>query len=72
VKVRVKVNPNSRTAEVIHEGDKFVVKVKEPPMEGRANDAVVKLLAEHFAVPRSRVRIIGGFSSREKVVEIEE
>ncbi len=72
MKVRVKVKPNSRTAEVIHEGDKFVVKVKEPPREGRANDAVVKLLAEHFAVPRSCVRIISGFSSREKVVKIEE
>jgi hypothetical protein len=72
VKVRIKVKPNSSTAEVIHEGDSFMVKVREPPREGRANNAVVKLLAEHFAVPRSCVRIISGFSGREKIVEIEE
>ena len=70
MKIQVKVKPNSKTEEVSQEGDSFVVKVKEPSKEGRANRAVVKLLAEHFGVPQSQVKILSGFKSKNKVVEI--
>jgi hypothetical protein len=70
LKIQVKVKPNSKVGEVSREGDSFVVKVKEPPREGRANRAVIKLLAEHFGVPQSQVRIIGGFTTKNKVIEI--
>jgi len=72
VKIHVKVKPNSKTQEVSQEGNSFTVKVKEPPREGKANQAVVKLLAEHFGVPQSRVRILSGFGSRNKVIEVAE
>jgi uncharacterized protein len=72
VKIQVKVKPSSKTAEVSREGDNFIVKVKEPPKEGKANQAVIKLLAEHFGVPRSRVRILSGFRSKNKIVEVAE
>ena len=72
MKIQVKVKPNSRTEEVSHEGDSFIVKVKEPPHEGKANQAVVKLLAEHFGIPKSQVRIVSGFTSKNKVVDIVE
>jgi uncharacterized protein (TIGR00251 family) len=72
MKIQVKVKPSSRTEEVSQEGDSFIIKVKEPPREGRANQAVIKLLAEHFGVPRSQVRILSGFRSRNKVIEIAE
>jgi len=72
MKIQVKVKPNSKTAEVRQEGDSFIVKVKEPPKEGKANQAVIKLLAEHFGVPQSQVRILSGFRSRNKVVEVAE
>jgi len=71
LKIQVKVKPNSKVGEVSQEGDSFVVKVKEPPKEGRANRAVIRLLAEHFGVPRSQVRILSGFNRKNKVVEIE-
>lgn len=70
MKIQVKVKPNSRTEEVSQERDSFIVKVKEPPKEGKANQAVIKLLAEHFSVPQSQVRILSGFNSRNKVVEV--
>ncbi|MBE0430872.1 MAG: DUF167 domain-containing protein [Dehalococcoidia bacterium] len=70
MKVRIRVRPNSRTEEVTREGDGFMVNVKEPPHEGRANRAVIKLLAGHFGVPQSRVTILSGLRSRDKVVEI--
>ena len=70
MKIQVKVKPNSKNEEVSHEGDDFVVKVKEPPKEGKANQAVVKLLAAHFGIPQSQVRILGGFKGKNKVIEV--
>ena len=72
MKIQVKVKPNSRTEELSREGDSFIVKVKEPPKEGKANQAVIKLLAEHFSVSQSQVRILSSFRSRNKVIEIVE
>jgi uncharacterized protein (TIGR00251 family) len=72
VKIKVKVKPNSKTEEVSQESDSFIVKVKEPPKEGKANQAVIKLLAEHFSVPQSQVRILSGLKNRNKVIEVAE
>jgi uncharacterized protein (TIGR00251 family) len=72
MKIRVKVKPNCRTEEVSQEGDSFIIKVREPPKEGRANQAVIELLAKHLRLPRSRVRILSGLKSKNKVIEIAE
>jgi uncharacterized protein (TIGR00251 family) len=72
MKIQVKVKPNSKTQEVGQEGNSFTVKVKEPAREGRANQAVIKLLAEHFSLSKSQVKILSGFRSRNKVIEIAE
>jgi uncharacterized protein (TIGR00251 family) len=72
MRIQVKVKPNSRTQEVSKEKDGFVVKVKEPAREGKANLAVIELLAEHFGVPKSRIRVRSGFSSKSKVIEVTE
>lgn len=70
MKIRVKVIPNSRTHEVIREGDGFLVKVKEPPKEGKANKAVMESLARYFSVPQGSIRILSGLKSRNKVIEV--
>jgi uncharacterized protein (TIGR00251 family) len=70
MKIQVRVKPNSKTEEVTKDGEIYMVRVKEPPKEGKANRAVIKLLAEHFNVPRSAITISGGLSSRTKVVDI--
>lgn len=70
MKIQVRVKPNSKIEEVSPEGDNFVVKVKEPPKEGKANRAVIELLAKHFGVPQSQVRILSGFKSKSKVIEV--
>jgi uncharacterized protein (TIGR00251 family) len=72
MKIQVKVKPNSRTEELSREGDSFIATVKEPPKEGKANQAVIKLLAQHFGVSQSQVRILSGFRSRNKVIEVAE
>lgn len=72
MKIQVKVKPRSKTEDVTRElaGNVYVVRVREPPVEGRANRAVLKLLARHFGVPESRLRITSGHGSRNKVVEV--
>jgi len=69
-KVSVKVKPNSKTEEVIPQDDGFIVRVKEPPKEGKANRAVIRLLAKHFGIPEAQLRISRGFTSRTKVIQI--
>ncbi len=70
MKIRVKVTPSSKTEEVIKERDGFLVRVKEPAKEGKANRAVIKLLAEHFGVSQRQIVISSGFGSRNKVIEV--
>ncbi len=77
MRIRVKAKPAAKHTEVREEnaglidGERyFVVSVTEPPREGRANRAIVDALAEYFKVPPSRVRIVSGFTSKEKIVEI--
>lgn len=72
MKIRVKVKPSSRAEGLGREGGSFIVKVKEPAKDGKANQAVIKSLAEHFSVPESQVRILSGFKSRNKVIEVVE
>ena len=72
MRIQVRVTPNSKIEEVGQEGDRFVVKVKEPAKEGKANQALIKLLSEHFRVPLDQVRILSGFKSRNKILEVGE
>jgi len=48
----------------------FKVSVTAPPVKGFANKAIVELLADHFNVSNSQVKLVSGFSSKEKVFEI--
>jgi uncharacterized protein (TIGR00251 family) len=70
LKIKVRVTPRSSREEVVKTGDDYVVRVKALPREGKANVAVIKLLAKYFRVSRSSVRITSGLSGRNKIVEI--
>ena len=70
MKVSVTVKPNSKVEEVVSNIDGLIVRVKEPPKEGKANRAAIALLAGFYNVPRSSVSIISGLGARKKVVEI--
>jgi uncharacterized protein (TIGR00251 family) len=70
VKIRARVIPNSKLEGVVKQNDGFLVRVKEPAREGRANRAVIKLLAEHFGVSQRQIVISSGFGSRNKVIEV--
>lgn len=71
MKVIVQVKPNSGRNEVVTAEDgSLIVRVTAPPVEGKANGKALELLARHFGVPKSRVRILRGAASRRKTVEI--
>ena len=61
----------SRTEVVGPYGDAVRIRVSAPPVDGAANDALVRYLAERLEVPRSAVRIEGGASGRSKVVAVD-
>ncbi len=72
MRVKVRVKPGSKRVKVEKVGDTLVVSVRSPAREGKANAELTEVLAEYYGVPKSRVRIVRGHRSRDKVVEIEE
>ena len=71
MKIQVKVKPNSKQQK-IEEGDdgSLVVYLKSPPIDGQANQELIKLLAKRFQVSKSNISIKSGLSSRNKLVEL--
>lgn len=69
--IKVKVFPDSKEEGIVKKSkSSFEIRVKEKPIEGRANQRVREMLSHHFKLPESRVRLIKGFKQRNKVFEI--
>ncbi len=68
VKVHPRAKKNAITGEV---GDALKVALTAPPVEGKANEACVRFLAELLEVPRSSVTIAAGETGRQKVVRVQ-
>jgi len=68
----IHVTPRSRKTEFggVMEDGTLRVRVAAPPVEGKANKALIKFLAEHFNVKKSQIKIVKGEKSRDKVVEV--
>jgi hypothetical protein len=76
MKITIKTIPNAKKNQVIED---FVdenkirmlkIKVNQPPEDGKANKAVIELLAEYFQVKKTAIKIIIGETSRNKIIEI--
>ena len=71
--LNVRVKPNARHARLSAQEDgSWLAEVNAPPVEGKANAAVVALIAAHFGVAKSRVEIKSGAASRLKRVQIKD
>lgn len=71
MKIFIKAKPNAKQEKVEKiDETHFIVSVKEPPKQGRANEAIIKALAEYFDFSRSQICLVRGFTSKEKVFEI--
>lgn len=70
-RVRLRVSPGvGRAAIVGRYGDGWKVRVTAAPEHGRANDAVLRLLADALSLPRESLTIVSGHSGRDKIVEL--
>ncbi|MEH2421666.1 MAG: DUF167 domain-containing protein [Nostoc sp.] len=68
---KVKVKPNSKQQKIEEQPDgSLTVYLKSPPIDGKVNRELIKLLAEKFNVTKSHIRIKSGLSSRQKLIEI--
>jgi uncharacterized protein (TIGR00251 family) len=71
MKISVKVKTSAREERVEKTGEnEYRVMVKAKPIEGKANDAIIRALAEHFGVPRSKISLMLGQKSKQKVFEV--
>ena len=70
--LRIKVKPNSRMSSLIQQADgSWQARLKAPPVDGKANDELVALIAAHFKCRKTAVEIKSGASGRTKLVSIE-
>jgi uncharacterized protein (TIGR00251 family) len=68
---QVRVVPRASRSEVIGEHDGVLrVRIAAPPVDGAANDELVRLLARTFGVPRSAIEIAGGATSKLKMISV--
>lgn len=71
MRIYIKAKPGSKEEKVVKtDEENFIVSVKERPIQGRANDAIVRALAKHFGVPTYCVKILAGERAKRKIVEI--
>ena len=70
-RVRLRVSPGANTAHVVgRHGEAWKVRVAAPAEGGRANEAVVRLLAETLSIPREDVSLVSGLGARDKIVQL--
>ena len=68
----IRVIPRAKQNKVVEEDGRVKVYLTAPPVEGRANQALIEVLAAHFQVRRGDIRIVRGEKSRDKLIQIGE
>lgn len=70
--IAVKVKPNSRVSLLEQaEGGAWLAQLKSPPIDGKANEELLALVARHFGCRKSAVSLKSGASARTKLVRVE-
>jgi len=70
MRIEVKVIPNSSKNELVKTETGYRARIRCAPVEGRANEALIALLAKELGVPKSNIEIVKGKTSRNKTVVI--
>ena len=71
VTLSVRIQPRASKNEiVVMEGGGLKIRLTAPPVDGAANEALVKFLSDTLSIPKSHVEIVSGHTSREKIVRI--
>lgn len=71
--LNIRVQPGASRNEIVEMSEDGILRIRvtAPPVDGKANAAVIKLLAKHLRVPSRALSIVRGMSSRSKVVEVD-
>ena len=73
ITIQIKVKPNSRASLLEQREDgTWLAQIKSPPVDGKANEELIALVAKHFKRRKSDVSIKSGASSRTKLIQIRE
>lgn len=67
-KIKIKIHPNSSQEKIEDKKEFLEIWIKEKPIDGKANDSLIKILKKHF---NKEIKITSGFNSRIKIIEIE-
>jgi uncharacterized protein (TIGR00251 family) len=71
-RIFVTVKPNAKKTSVTLVSDReYQVAVQAPARQGKANQAVIEILAAYFSIPKSKVKIVSGETGRKKIISIE-
>lgn len=71
IRLSVQITPNAKKTEVIGIlEDVLKIRLQAQPIEGKANDVLIRYLAEMLDVPRTAVRLTHGHASKRKMIEI--
>jgi len=71
VRLQLHIQPRAaRTEYVGRFGDALKVRIKSPPVDGSANDELLRFLAKSLGVPRARVELVAGHAGRRKTVQV--
>ena len=71
MKILVRAKPKSKKEFVKKiDATNFIVAVKEPPIDGKANEAIVKAIGEYLHVPPSSIFIVSGKTTKNKIIEV--
>lgn len=69
--ISLRVIPRAKQNKITTDDDgRLRIHITAAPVDGAANDAVIKLLSKHLNIPRSQIKIVRGNTARDKVVEI--
>ncbi len=72
VTLSVRIQPRASKNEIIRREDGGIkIRLTAPPVDGAANEALVRFLADTFSVSKSQVGIVSGHTSRDKIVRVE-
>ena len=70
-KIFIQVKPRAKKDSIKRIDDlHFEICTKSPPHDGKANAAVIKALSQYLGIPQSRIKILFGFKSKQKIIEV--
>lgn len=69
--VHIEISPNASKNEIVPFNDSAKIKITAQPIENKANKALIEFLSKYFSVPKSKIKITKGFTSKNKTIEFD-